>query len=106
MTSNKPSCRLLELFNKNLENFTISGLSKISALTELRKFQKSSGLRKFLNYLDLENFSIAELRNFSIQGKNLENFTTSQYLENFHDNSQLRKILVVFGLRNILSCWT
>ena len=37
---NKPSCRLLKLFNKNLEKFTISGLSKISALTELRKFQK------------------------------------------------------------------
>ena len=84
----KPSCRLLKLFNKNLGKFTISGLSKIS---ELRKFQKSSRLRKFLNYLDLENFSITELRKFSLQGKNLENFTTSQYLDNFHDNSQLRK---------------
>ena len=29
---------------------------------------------------------------------------TSQYLENFHDNSQLRKILDGFELRNILSC--
>ena len=66
---NKPSCKLLELFNKKLRKFfTISGLRKISALAGLRKFQKS-GLRKFLNCLDLENFSIAELRDFSIQGK-------------------------------------
>ena len=54
----KPGCRLLKLFSKNLEKFTIS---------ELRKFQKFSGLRKFLNYLDLENFSIAELRKISSQ---------------------------------------
>ena len=65
----KPSCKLLKLFNKNLEKFTISGLSKISALSELRKFQKFSGLRKFLNYLDLANFNIAELRKFATQGK-------------------------------------
>ena len=72
LTSNfkKPSCRLLELFNKNLENFHNFWTWKISALVAgLRKFQKSSRLRKFLNFLDLENFSIAELRNFSIQGK-------------------------------------
>ena len=58
----KPSCRMLKLLNKNLEKFTISGLSKISALSELRKFQKFSGPRKFLK--------------FQIQGKNLENFIT------------------------------
>ena len=53
---NKLCCRLLELFNKNLEKFTISGLSIIPALTELRKFQKSSELRKFLNYFGLIKF--------------------------------------------------
>ena len=65
----KPSCRLLKLFSKNLEKFPISGLSKISAFSELRKFQKFSGLRKFLKYLDLENISIAELRKFSTQDR-------------------------------------
>ena len=54
---NKPSCRLLELFNKNLEKFTIFGLSKISAFLNLETFHKFSGLRKFLNYLDLEKIS-------------------------------------------------
>ena len=67
----KPSCKLLKLFNKNLEKFTISGLSKILALFELRKFQKFSGLKKFLNYLDLAKFHIAELRKFATQGKNI-----------------------------------
>ena len=54
---NKPSCRLLKLFNNNLEKFTISGLSKISALSELRKLLKFSGLRKFLNYFGLRKIS-------------------------------------------------
>ena len=63
----KPSCRLLKFFSKNLEKFTISGLSKISAFSELRKFQKFSGLRKFLNYLDLRKIDIIELRKFSTQ---------------------------------------
>ena len=67
---NKPSCRLLELFIKNLAKISqFLELRKFTAVAELRKFQNSSGLRKFLNYLDLENFSITELRNFSIQGK-------------------------------------
>ena len=43
----KPSCKLLKLFNKNLEKFTISGLSKISALSELRTFQKFLNLGNF-----------------------------------------------------------
>ena len=37
----------IKLVQKNLENVRISGLSKISAFSELRKYQ---------NYLDLENF--------------------------------------------------
>ena len=65
----KPSCKLLKLFNKNLEKFTISGLSKISALCKLRKFQKFSGLRKSLNYLDLANFTLQNLDNVQHKSK-------------------------------------
>ena len=68
----KPSCRLLKLFSKNLEKFTISELSKNSALSEL--ILKFSELRKFLNYLDLENFSM----------QNLENFQHKKELIKFH----------------------
>ena len=83
---NKPSCRLLELFNKNLRKFSqLSELRKFSALAGFRTFQKSSALRQFPNYLDLENFSITELRKFLSTGKKLEK------LRKFFFKSILRK---------------
>ena len=91
----KPCCQLLQLFNKNLEKFTISGLSKISALSELRKFQKSSELRKFLNYFGLSKFHITKLREFSTQAKGLRKF---------QEKSRLKEFSEVMGLRMILSC--
>ena len=86
----KPSCKLLKLFNKNLEKFTIPGLSKFSALSELRKFQKFSGLRKFLNYLDLANLE--------------KIFNTRKELRKSQDKSRLKEFSDVMGHRMILSC--
>ena len=43
----KPSCRLSKFFNKNLEKFTISGLSKTLEFSEVRKFQKFLNLGNF-----------------------------------------------------------
>ena len=45
---NKPSFKLLKWFNKNLEQFRISGLRKISEFSELRKIQRFLKLGNFL----------------------------------------------------------
>ena len=77
-----------------LKKLIISGLSKISALTELRKFLKSLGLRKFLNYLDLAKFTLQNLEKFATQGKKLRKF---------QDKSRLKKFSDVMGHRMSLS---
>ena len=87
----------------DLENF------EVSLDLDLFRPKISLGLENFQTILELENFSIAGLRNFSVQGKtlkNLESFSSSQYLDSFHDNSLLRKILVVSELRIFRCVWT
>ena len=82
----------MRIVHKNLEKLYNLGLTKNSAIAELRKFQKSSKLRKFLNYLNLENFASQNLENFQHKPKDLENFRTSQDLKNFQMWLNLEKL--------------
>ena len=55
----------------------------LTAVAKLRKFQKSSKPRKFLNYLDFRNFASQNLEILYNKPKDLEDIRTSQDLNNF-----------------------
>ena len=51
----------MRIVHKKLRKIPQVRTYKNSALAGLREFQKSSKLRKFLNYFDLENFTSQNL---------------------------------------------
>ena len=90
---NKSKLWTVRIVHKNIVKIIQFRTYKISAIAELRKFQKSSKLRKFLNYLDLEKFCITELREFSTQAKRFRELQDKSGLEKFSDVVELGMIM-------------